>query len=269
MKIGLDNYTSFLKSHLQPCAWPWRRESVQWAAFQHVTARQCVVTRNFPSWVPSLTHYFCFRSSSASVRSRVVCSLSRSLAATRALRRWACRSSARAPTATGVPSTTWTWGWCPARCTATRRSGHTRDTASSSYNTGAVFLPTSAVIPGPSPAPLDWTTKTVFIAHHNVTIKLQMIKNAQNHNDNNKFRGWDRDNEAKTPLIKSVRPLWKKKDVLYKVIEIRSWTIWKQFTCFSELWYLGYGANATPYNYILKLYAIISIRSWIKKLQLI
>ena len=49
-----------------------------------------------------------------------------------------------------------------------------------------------------------------------------MIKNAQNHNDNNKLRGWDRDNEAKTPLIKSVRPLWKKKDVLYKVIEIRS-----------------------------------------------
>ena len=51
-----------------------------------------------------------------------------------------------------------------------------------------------------------------------------MIKNAQNHNDNYKFQGWDRyDNEAKTPLIKSAGPSWKKKDVLLSVvIEIRS-----------------------------------------------
>ena len=55
------------------------------------------------------------------------------------------------------------------------------------------------------------------------------------------------------------------------VIEIRSWTtIWKQLTCFSELWYLGCGAyDARPFNYILKLYAIISIRCWINKLLFI
>ena len=80
---------------------------------------------------------------------------------------------------------------------------------------GGVFLPTSAVIPGAqSRAPLDWTTKTVFIAHH--TDKASnMIKNAQNHNDNYKFQGWDRyDNEAKSPRWSNQSDLHGK-DVLY------------------------------------------------------
>ena len=71
-----------------------------------------------------------------------------------------------------------------------------------------------------------------------------------------------------TDQISEIFIMWK--DVLYKINENGSWTIWKQFTCFSsELWYMGCGPScAATYNYILKLYAIISIRIWINKLQL-
>lgn len=177
-----------------------------------------------------------FRSWNVSARSRAACSRWRSPGHTQGWRRSVCPSSAPAHTATGAPSTTWTGAWCRARCTATRRSGHTRDTASSSSHQD---LSSFQLVLWSLEPRLRMTEpfKTVFIAHYNVTIKLPIIKKAQNHNDYYKFQVWD--GETKIPLIKSVRTSRRKRDVFYKANEIRSWTIWKQFTCFSELWYVG------------------------------
>ena len=98
-----------------------------------------------------LTHYYSFRSWNVSARSRAACSLSRSLSLTPELRRSISHSCAPAPTATGAPNITWIGEWCLVRCIATKRCAPTRVTASSSWRyptSGAVFPPTSAVIPG-------------------------------------------------------------------------------------------------------------------------